>query len=661
MSDDAIRGLTTVALLKVNYDAGADHLDLFMPFVLDTLNAWRGDAFGAEDLAAQISSRHGLRVPVQALRTLLNRATNARHLRREGGRYFLRMDKPIDLDLLPQRQAIDREHRAVARKFIEFAAARDIELSDEEAALGLILAFLEANEVGILLEAGQVRLSVAADQQSTRELRTTAMFVLHVLESEPALAGYLQRMLEGLVLQNALLLTNVNLKRRQFKNIEVFFDTPFMFRLVGLASEPYVAAAREALNVLRHANAGISIFTKTVEEMHRVLAAIQRLIGTSSGIQQLRPTELVRFLLSRRYGPSDVAQVAALLERNVRQLGLTVRDVPRRIPLYTLDESDLAGRLMRPDQTEIDPRVDHDVSVVAGVLTFRRGRHCYSLDDARAIFATTTGLVVENVTKWYRAQGGEGIPPVIRQIALSNIAWLKNPSDVATQLKRHELVALCAAALRPTPEIWRRFTEELRRLRNSGELTTDEEVALLTSRLTDVRLAEIGDEDDVDAETVREILDRVRDSYIEEGARRTAEVVEEAEKRRVKEVEAARAAASEQEERLRSAVSLAQKSEEERRQTELRVIRAANRMGFVVATAAYWAVGLIVAVGLILGLPGFSLTSSLWASVLGGSVLAILAVLNFVDLHIGVSVAGLRRWLEAYVSRKLIAWWLPVR
>lgn len=132
MSDGTIRGLTTVALLKVNYDAHVDHLDLYMPFVLDTLTDWDADGFPAEDLAAQILTRHGLKIPFEAVRTLLNRVRKRGYLRREYGRYFRNPDKPVDANLRPQREAIDREHAAVARKFTDFARAHGLELATEE-------------------------------------------------------------------------------------------------------------------------------------------------------------------------------------------------------------------------------------------------------------------------------------------------------------------------------------------------------------------------------------------------------------------------------------------------------------------------------------------------------------------------------------------------
>lgn len=353
MADNVARGLVTVALLKVNYDAGHDHLQMYTPFVLDTLAIVGPDPFTAEELKGQIYNRHRLTIPLDALQAVLNRLRKQGFVTRAHGRVSRVLDAPIEIDLPPQQRIIEREHAHVAQRFREFAEKHHLHVADDENALALIFDFLETNEVTMLIEP-RAAVGDSVSQHGTRESRVVALFVQRVLKSEPILAEYIQRMLEGLVLQNALLLRDVDLSRRRFKDLEVFFDSAFLFRVVGLASRAYVTAARESLAALRATSAGVSVWTKTIEEMQRVLAAIERLIGTSAGVRVLYRTELVRFLLSERYTPSQVAQASVLIERDIRRLGVTIRSQPERIPRYTLGEADLARRLMRPDQTDVD-------------------------------------------------------------------------------------------------------------------------------------------------------------------------------------------------------------------------------------------------------------------------------------------------------------------
>ena len=49
------QGLATLALLKVNFDQGHDHIEMFMPFVRDCIGSLSTDEFGYLELGSTIS------------------------------------------------------------------------------------------------------------------------------------------------------------------------------------------------------------------------------------------------------------------------------------------------------------------------------------------------------------------------------------------------------------------------------------------------------------------------------------------------------------------------------------------------------------------------------------------------------------------------------
>ena len=423
--NQAVRGLATVALLKVNFDSGHDHIEMFVPFVLDVIRGRDSDEFLLADIRSDLIARHGLEIPTNTLETILNRAARRGLVRREGGRFF-RVRMGSLPDLVPARAAIEREHAAVARRLREFAAKQGVHLAADEDALALILAFLEQHQVSIILAPDPASVVVTGETLSRRETAVVARFLQEVFRSEPQITEYVQRMLEGLVLQNALLLKDIDMVRRKFRDLEVFFDTGFLFCALGLVDQTSSTAARETLHLLRITGARFAVFEKTIEEMKRILHVYERHLGSSEGIGKLRPTDVTRYFLANRYRPSDVAMVIALLERNIRNLGIAVRRFPSRDPRYTLDEGSLSRRFRRADETDLEPPVMHDVDAVAAILTLRAGSRPSSLDEARAVFATTSASVVRTVVEWYREGGHGGITPVVHCLALSNIAWLCN-------------------------------------------------------------------------------------------------------------------------------------------------------------------------------------------------------------------------------------------
>jgi hypothetical protein len=112
---------------------------------------------------------------------------------------------------------------------------------------------------------------------------------------------------------------------------------------------------------------------------------------------------------------SDIREMAALIEHDIIAAGFQIMRAPARIAEYTAGEKALAMRLA--DQTlkdELEPRVIHDVDCVAGILSLRSGQRSASVDDAKAVFATASTLVIRNVRAWWvEGEHESGVEPVV--------------------------------------------------------------------------------------------------------------------------------------------------------------------------------------------------------------------------------------------------------
>ena len=251
--------------------------------------------------------------------------------------------------------------------------------------------------------------------------------------------------------------------------------------------------------------------------MRRVLAFYEDRLATPSGIATLRQTDLRRHFLSAHYSPSDIRILSATLDTRLEAVGVAIIRLPDHELRFTLDERLLAEMLTSDGEDPASSRVRHDVDAIAAVLTLRRGRSATAVERSVAVFCSSTGKVVRNAQKWYRGQEQGGIPPVIHQAALTSIAWLKKPA-AAPGLKLHELVALCASAMRPTRATWTKFTENLRRLRDEGVIKDDETAAIVASELTEPLLARLDEESEPDAASIVDVIERVRGAYRREAS-----------------------------------------------------------------------------------------------------------------------------------------------
>ena len=147
----ARRGLATIAFLKARFDAGMDHLEMFQPFVDDAVRRFPRTDIEIADVVQQIRQSTGLSVPSETVQTLLRRAVKRGMLERHGGRYFRSQDYGEDEELPRRLRELESAHLGLGSRLREFAAARGETLSSDDAALAVLMRFLDANHIGIVL------------------------------------------------------------------------------------------------------------------------------------------------------------------------------------------------------------------------------------------------------------------------------------------------------------------------------------------------------------------------------------------------------------------------------------------------------------------------------------------------------------------------------
>jgi hypothetical protein len=635
------KGLATVALLKTRLDEGKDHLGLYEPFVYDALVHLQAQDFVAEDVKGAMQLRSGIVLPSDAIQTLLARCAKRGYLRRSGGRFFRTAEAVPDPGVDASRGAIEKEQQELGAGLVAFATAQGVTFSSEVVALEAIAAFISENKVHLLLDESVPKSLSERPAEERKRARTIARFIAEECPKDSALRESLRRLTEGIVLHDALLLVEIPKAAERFQDLQIFLDTPVLFSAVDLHGVASAIAAKETLTLLRESGARTLAFRRTIDEMRGILAVYEEHLSTAQGRLALRPTPLAHHVLTSKLSSADIRVISATLEARLTKLGIQIREYPPRDPRFTSDEKALGAVLADENRPNaVTGRVRHDVDSVAAILTLRRGYVSHSIERSVAIFCTSSGRVVRNVQRWFAQQRESGVPPVVHQLALTSIAWLKKPAAVP-DLKMHELAVLCAAVLRPTQETWGKFIDALKRLRNEGAISDDETAAIVASELTEPLLARLDDDFEPDADSIAEAIERVREEYRRE-ASVDAERVIRAAKADAKMAEGTAAAALARAEAI-----------------EARVQTRNARIGRVVARSCFVMFVLVTVAAAALSLPGlFDGISGkvMWAArfiLLGAAVLGILSAVY------GNSLTDMRAWIESRVSSWLNARWLP--
>jgi hypothetical protein len=654
------KGLTTVAFLKARLDENLDHLGLFEPLVADALQHMASDDFGGSEVRDVLCERTGILVPVNTLQTVLGRFVNRDMLRRHGGRYF-RTTRPVpDPNLEAARATIASDQLRLGAELRQMAVEQDVHFDADEDALAALAAFISDNKVQLMLQEPLPDSPLDRSSQTRKATRTIARFITERCLQSEALRPILDGLVEGMIIEDALLLRDIQQASLLFHGLTVVLDTPVLFPSIGMSGTATAVAVSEGLNLLRAAGAKTVAFDTTIEEMRRILSVFEDKVATSAGKTTLYPTDLARYVLRNKLTPGDIRLISSTLEARLKNKGVVVQPLPKRDQsgAYTLDEAALAKCLVDQRAPDLDaPRIRHDVDCIAGVLTLRRGRISNAIERSVAVFISTSGRVVRNAQQWYLSQNAGGMPPIIHHLALTSIAWLKKPA-AAPSVKVHELAAICTAALRPTRETWTRALSTLRDLSKDGLITSDESVAIVVSELIEPTLARIDEDTDPDADSIHDAIERVRESYrheasVEADQKVAAVYAQMEETRRAADESVARA---ESEARIaRDAASDAIASSDSLRSgVEARLRKRASR----IANGIVWILAILLVTAAILSVPGVFDAVGATTKVVARVIIAIGAIFGLYGAFKGGSLSHLRASIAERLAKRFLSEWL---
>ncbi len=508
-------GLVTVAFLKAKLDENKDRLSIFMPLVLDAAAFLAERTFTTSEVQEALAQLHNITIPHPPLETLLRRCKSEGYLKRDYGRWEKTQRLHKLQNVSNEKANIENAQNAFARRFVSFAIQHNFPCTERQA-LDLVSCFLDDQQIAVLLdEPPENTTGCKLDQHETA---LVAEFMSTSVRNDPALSNVLKGMLEGLVLYHAAFIPDFEAKGRNFNDLIVYFDSDLVRRALGYEGRARQTIMREIIKLFHASGIRCYVFDKTVVELQHILEMYESQGSRKGRRQRVRyQTEMDRYFLSSHFSRGDISEMIGLLQHNIEAERLRVVSTPTRLAKYVSNEAALQRRLANPfTQDESAPRIAHDVDCIAAILTLRKGRTFSRIEDSQFIFASSSFSVIRDICDWYTQDDqSEGVPPIIHLQVLSNLAWLKNPM-ASSDLKEQELMALCASAIHPSEKLWKRFIRHLAKQRDNHKITSDEQAAILVDHLSQQLLFAVesyAPDGDVDADSIDDVIDRVKESY----------------------------------------------------------------------------------------------------------------------------------------------------
>jgi hypothetical protein len=303
-----------------------------------------------------------------------------------------------------------------------------------------------------------------------------------------------------------------------------------------------------------------------------------------------------------------------------------------------VNENELEGMIQTdlPDQSR-EARI-HDLDCLTAIHRLRRGRPQSEIETCGHIFVTTNhGLAMVSAKFFVGQYGRVTVPTCINDPTMATLAWVKNPTVVA-DFSKNRLVANSYAALNPPPDLWRKYYEEIERLKEQGEISPEDYQLLRFSTVARNALVDstLGSPDAFTEGTVPEILDAAK-----------AHVRKEAEERLAQE-QNRRQAAEQRTEEIRQAFHATLQSQRQRaRDIGLSIGRVTKWVAYVfVSAAVFW--------GFYETLPtSFPQVPMEWVRALAPGAIVVFFILSTWSVAEGGSVRKISRFVEVWVARKV--------
>ncbi len=266
--------ISSLAILKVNRDIQrSDYIENFVPFVAQCISILKPAVISSSDIQAKMLNEFGFNIPLNVIDYIIKRAAKRKYIKPDGHVYVPNFDELNKLKFESLRQAVLRDHTALVDKLSKYVFDKHNTIWTIEQAEEALLSYINQFDVDILASSVTGKPIVKSPIQSTGEryFNLIRFFIKHLYETDQQGFQFLETVIKGHMLANALLFPDPNSISQKFKRATVYCDTPLLLRALGFHGTESKAPCEELLSLLKELGAEIRCFRDTYNEVFNIL------------------------------------------------------------------------------------------------------------------------------------------------------------------------------------------------------------------------------------------------------------------------------------------------------------------------------------------------------------------------------------------------------
>jgi len=498
------RVITSLAILKVNYDENKDFIDFLVPFFMQALTAFEVSTILDPDIIrAEVFKQFQLKIPFGPSRGIINRLlrNNPDLLKKDKGNYEL-IKKPDNESIKGFKEKsleVKRRHNDFILQFREYVGKNHTIILNHNEAEEALYDFLATDGLSVLQQELEPIIEISQKLSTKKNLYYMAQFVKLVINNNQVLFEHLETITKGSMLADVVYTPDLNDMPRRIKRLDVYLDTSFLLKVLGFVDiKCLVKSANEVLDLLQKLKVNCYVFPHTIREIKEILNACKEQLN-----QQKTKFPVWRHFHSINASRSDLVLIVGHLEEKLGLKEIFIKETPSYTVDINIDEKGLSEYLSTYFSNP--EALNKDIKSLSAVFRIRRGRHYRNLNDCPALFISDNSELITQSNKFFCSKNGyfSHIPISMNSNSLMTKLWLLAP-DTHDNISRNHLVANCYSLLNPTQEIWEKYNIEAQKLETQGHVSQDD-ITLLRSSDEVIQLVTeecSGDESEINQELI---------------------------------------------------------------------------------------------------------------------------------------------------------------
>ena len=468
--------LISTALLSAIFDEKKqDNISLLIPFIIKII--YENPQIQEEEIGNKMVELFAFyNFPRAIVRIIINRLRKQGIVNREDNRLIFKKDitnvvENFDKRMEKAKKGIDE----IIRSMMEyFKLEANLKMSYLDCRNSLAI-FLDKN--GYLLYE-DINNSTRIKNKDKVQYHI-GLFIKKHKQQEDIIYKNLVDIIEGSLLANAIYVNIENDNKNNLENLTCYFDTPFMLRVLEFKDPKDNKSALELVELLKEQKVKIKCFKHNYDEIENILEEFIRNYG--------KPQEkTLENLVIKNYSETELRGILTSLEELFKELNIEITDIPdykKEEYKHVIDEKKLQENLERlySDEKKNIRIIENDVASISAIMRIRKGKEYRKMEECPAIFVTTNNDIRRETNHLLNLDEIFKISPVISDIDLTAVLWLKNLST-HKNIPELKLTENALAALKPTTSIKNRFNESVQKLKsNKTQITATQLHNLLCS------------------------------------------------------------------------------------------------------------------------------------------------------------------------------------